>query len=34
VTSYEEALNIAIGVGVDAEDLKSSIEKQLMNAYY
>jgi len=34
VASYEEALNIATEVGVDAADLKSTIEKQLMNAYY
>ncbi len=33
VTSYESALNIATKAGVDAEDLKANIEKQLMNAY-
>ncbi len=34
VASYEEALNIATEAGVAGEELKSSIEKQLMNAYY
>ena len=34
VASYEEALNIATEAGVDGEELKSSIEKQLKNAYY
>lgn len=34
VTSYEAALNIANEAGVDANDLKGSIQKQLMNAYY
>ncbi len=31
--SYEEALKIAKEVGPDAADIKSSIEKQLVNAY-
>lgn len=34
VTAYEAALNIAKEVGADADGLKGSIEKQLMNAYY
>jgi len=34
ITSYEAALSIANGAGEDAEELKGSIEKQLMNAYY
>ena len=34
VTSYEAALSIATDAGADAEDLKGSIETQLMNAYY
>ncbi len=34
VTSYEAALSIANEAGADADDLKGSIEKQLMNAYY
>lgn len=34
VTAYEAALNIANEAGADADDLKGSIEKQLLNAYY
>ncbi len=34
ITSYEAAIGIANEVGVDAADLKSSIEKQLLNSYY
>lgn len=34
VAAYETALNIANEAGADADDLKGSIEKQLMNAYY
>ncbi|HJN06512.1 MAG TPA: tetratricopeptide repeat protein [Bacteroidales bacterium] len=34
VTAYEAALNTANETGADADDLKGSIEKQLMNAYY
>lgn len=34
LTAYEAALNIANDAGADADGLKGSIEKQLMNAYY
>lgn len=34
VTAYETALNIANEAGADADELKGSIEKQLMKAYY
>ncbi len=34
VTAYESALKIANEAGADANDLKASIEKQLLNAYY
>lgn len=34
VKSYEEALKIAKSAGPDAADLKSNIEKQLLNSYY
>ena len=34
VTSFEEALKMATAVGLDADDLKVSIEKQLGSAYY
>lgn len=34
VTSYESALSMANEAGADANDLKGSIENQLMNAYY
>lgn len=34
ITSYEAALEIAVNTGADADDLKTSIEKQLLNSYY
>ena len=34
VTAYENALDLAKAVGGEADELKGSIEKQLMNAYY
>lgn len=34
VASFEAALKIANEVGADADELKGSIEKKLMNAYY
>lgn len=34
VTAYEAALNTAKEAGTDADDLRGSIEKQLMNAYF
>lgn len=34
ITAYESALDMAKEAGVDAEDLQTSIEKQLLNAYY